>query len=141
MTDRLADARRVVSAAARIVALTGAGISTESGIPDFRGPNGVWTKNPRAERLSNIHAYMADPPCGRCRGIRKSATISFGQPLIPEVIDRAVRAARHAELLLAVGSSLQVYPAAGLVPIATQSGAKLVIVNAEPTPFDDLADV
>src|SRR5919108_237599 len=47
--------------AARIVALTGAGISTESGIPDFRGPQGVWTKDPKAERLSNIHFYMSDP--------------------------------------------------------------------------------
>jgi NAD-dependent deacetylase len=54
-------ARRLVSASARIVALTGAGISTESGIPDFRGPNGVWTRNPKAERMSNIHDYMSDP--------------------------------------------------------------------------------
>src|SRR6202051_1658278 len=61
MSDRLATARRLVSASARIVALTGAGISTESGIPDFRGPQGVWTKNPKAERLSNIHYYMSDP--------------------------------------------------------------------------------
>jgi NAD-dependent deacetylase len=234
MTDRLAEARRLVSASARIVALTGAGISTESGIPDFRGPNGVWTRNPKAERLSNIHSYMADPevrklswqarlehpawhaepnaghralvslelagkldalvtqnidglhqragsspekvievhgtmrdviclscgwrgpmqtvlervrsgeddpPCGRCGGILKSATISFGQPLVPEVIDRAVRAARRSDLLLAVGSSLQVYPVAGVVPVAKESGANVVIVNAEPTPFDDLADV
>jgi NAD-dependent deacetylase len=234
MSDRLAAARRLVSASARIVALTGAGISTESGIPDFRGPNGVWTRNPKAERLSNIHSYMADPevrklswqarldhpawqadpnaghralvaleqagkldalitqnidglhqragsspekvievhgtmrdviclscawrgpmqtvlervrsgeedpPCDRCGGILKSATISFGQPLVPEVIDRAVRAARRAHLLLAVGSSLQVYPVAGVVPVAKERGAKVVIVNAEPTPFDDLADV
>ncbi len=234
MTDRLAEARRLVSASARIVALTGAGISTESGIPDFRGPNGVWTRNPKAERLSNIHSYMADPevrklswqarlehpawhaepnaghralvslelagkldalvtqnidglhqragsspekvievhgtmrdviclscgwrgpmqtvlervrsgeddpPCDSCGGILKSATISFGQPLVPEVIDRAVHAARRADLLLAVGSSLQVYPVAGVVPIAKESGANVVIVNAEPTPFDDLADV
>jgi NAD-dependent protein deacetylase/lipoamidase len=218
----------------RIVALTGAGISTESGIPDFRGPNGVWTKNPKAERLSNIHAYMADPEvrrlswqarldhpawraepsaghralaalertgrlyalvtqnidglhqragssaetvievhgtmrdvvcmscgwrgpmpaaldrvrngeddpaCGSCGGILKSATISFGQPLVPEVINRAMRAARRADLFLAIGSSLQVYPAAGLVPVAKESGARMVILNAEPTPFDDLADV
>jgi NAD-dependent deacetylase len=218
----------------RIVALTGAGISTESGIPDFRGPNGVWTKNPKAERLSNIHAYMADPEvrrlswqarldhpawraepnaghralaalertgrlhalvtqnidglhqragssaemvievhgtmrdvlcmscgwrgpmpavldrvrngeddpaCGSCGGILKSATISFGQPLVPEVIDRAMRVARRADLFLAIGSSLQVYPAAGLVPVAKEGGARMVILNAEPTPFDDLADV
>src|SRR3979409_1527168 len=61
MSDRLADACRLVSSSVRIVALTGAGISTESGIPDFRGPNGVWTRNPKAERLSNIHYYMSDP--------------------------------------------------------------------------------
>ena len=55
------EVRGWVDDAARVVVLTGAGISTESGIPDFRGPQGVWTKNPRAEKLSNIHAYMADP--------------------------------------------------------------------------------
>jgi NAD-dependent deacetylase len=234
MSDPLAAARRLVSASARIVALTGAGISTESGIPDFRGPNGVWTRDPKAERLSNIHYYMSDPEvrklawrarlnspawkaepndghralvaleragklhalvtqnidglhqqagnrvatvievhgtmrdvmcmscgwrgpmqpvldrvrggeddpaCDRCGGILKSATISFGQPLVPQVIDRAMRVAQQADLLLAVGSSLQVYPAAGIVPLAKESGAALVVMNAEPTPFDDLADV
>ena len=222
-----------IHAAARIVALTGAGISTESGIPDFRGPQGVWTTNPKAERLSNIHHYMADPdvrrlawqsrldhpawraapnaghralvelerrgtlhalitqnidglhhlaghavhrilevhgtmreamcmacgwrgpmgsvlervrageadpPCTRCGGILKSATISFGQALDPEVIDRAMRAAVRADLLLSVGTSLQVYPIAGAVPVAKAAGARVVIVNAEPTPFDDIAD-
>jgi NAD-dependent deacetylase len=222
-----------VGAAARIVALTGAGISTESGIPDFRGPQGVWTKNPKAERLSNIHHYMADsevrklswqarlehpawhaepnaghralvdldrrgtlhalitqnidglhqragaslarvievhgtvhevmcmscgsrgpmkpvldrvrageddPACPTCGGILKSATISFGQPLVPDVIARAFRAAEEADLLLAVGTSLQVYPVAALVPAAKSAGARVVIVNAEPTPFDDIAD-
>jgi NAD-dependent deacetylase len=222
-----------VRAAQRIVALTGAGISTESGIPDFRGPQGVWTTNPKAERLSNIHYYMsdpevrrlswqsrlehpawqaqpnaghralveleqrgtlhalvtqnidglhqlagnsvdvvievhgtlrdvmcmacswrgpmgpvldrvrageADPECQSCGGILKSATISFGQPLVPEVIDRALRAVESAELLLAIGTSLQVYPVAGLVPMANAAGARVVIVNAEPTPFDDIAD-
>jgi len=217
----------------RIVALTGAGISTESGIPDFRGPQGVWTKNPKAERLSNIHSYMSDPevrrlswqarlehpvwqaepnaghralaalerrgklhalvtqnidglhqragsspamvievhgtvhevmcmsctwrgpmqaalarvragendpPCERCGGILKSATVSFGQPLVPEVIDRALRFAAQADLLLAVGTSLQVYPVASAVPLAKAAGARVVIVNAEPTPFDDVSD-
>ena len=217
----------------RIVALTGAGISTESGIPDFRGPQGVWTRDPKAEKLSNIHYYMSDPevrklawkgrlehpawqakpnqghlalvelerrgklhalitqnidglhqqagnspervievhgtlrevmcmncdwrgpmqpvlarvrageddpPCKLCGGILKSATISFGQPLIPEVIDRAMRSAEHSDLLLSVGTSLQVYPIAGVVPSAKAAGAVLVIVNAEPTPFDKIAD-
>ena len=222
-----------VSAATRIVALTGAGISTESGIPDFRGPQGLWTLNPKAERLSNIHYYMSDPevrrlswqsrlehpawsaqpnaghralvalerrgtllalvtqnidglhqiagnspdkvievhgtlrevtcmncgwrgpmshaldrvrageedpPCRSCGGILKSATISFGQALVPEVIDRAMRAAVQTDLLIAIGTSLQVYPVANVVPLAKSSGARLVIVNAEPTQFDQLAD-
>jgi len=222
-----------IEQAQRMVVLTGAGISTDSGIPDFRGPQGVWTKNPKAEKLSDIRYYMADPevrrlswqsrlenpawraqpnaghqalvelerrgklhalitqnidelhqlagnspdkvievhgtlrqvvcmrcderapmekalarvrageadpPCRSCGGILKSATISFGQQLIPEVIDRAMRAAADADLFLSVGTSLQVYPIAGAVQIAKRAGAKLVIVNAEPTPFDDLAD-
>jgi len=233
VSTRYTDVRAWVDVARRVVALTGAGISTESGIPDFRGPHGVWTKNPKAERLSNIHHYVsdpevrrlswqsrlehpawsarpnaghvalvelerrgklhalvtqnidglhqlagsspakvievhgtmrevmclscswrgpmpdvlarvrageADPPCERCGGILKSATISFGQPLVPQVIDRAMRAAGEADVLMAVGTSLQVYPIAGAVPIAKSSGARVVIVNAEPTPFDEVAD-
>ena len=222
-----------VDTATSIVALTGAGISTESGIPDFRGPQGVWTRDPKAERLSNIHHYMtdpdvrklswqgrlhhpawqaqpnaghralvvlerrgtlralvtqnidglhqiaghspatiievhgtmrdvmcmncgwrgpagpvldrvrsgeADPACTGCGGILKSATISFGQALVPEVIESALRAAGDADLLLAIGTSLQVYPVANLVPVAKSAGARVVIVNAEPTPFDQIAD-
>jgi NAD-dependent deacetylase len=227
------DVRAWIAKAQRVVALTGAGISTDSGIPDFRGPQGVWTKNPKAEKLSDIRHYMADPevrrlswqsrlenpawsarpnaghhalvelerrgklhalitqnidelhqqagnspekvievhgtmrkvtcmscgerapmekalarvrageadpPCRTCGGILKSATISFGQALVPEVIDRAMQASGEAEVLLAVGTSLQVYPIAGAVPLAKRAGARVVIVNAEPTPFDDLAD-
>ena len=229
----LQSVRAWLSAATRIVALTGAGISTDSGIPDFRGPQGVWTKNPKAEKLSNITHYMTDPEvrklswqsrldhpawhaepnaghralvelerCGQlhaiitqnidglhqkagssptivievhgtlreamcmqcdwrgpmeavlervrrgetdppCRGggILKSATISFGQPLVPDVIDRAMRAAKEADLLLAIGSSLQVFPVASIVPLAKSNGARVAILNAEPTPFDDIADV
>ena len=233
MSTRYTDVRRWIDVASRVVALTGAGISTESGIPDFRGPQGLWTKNPTAERLSNIHAYMSDPDvrrrawqsrldhpawsahpnaghralvdleqrgklhalvtqnidglhqvagsspskvievhgtlrevmcmscpwrapmpavlervrageddpaCERCGGILKSATISFGQPLVPDVIDRAMRAASEADVLVAIGTSLQVYPIAGAVPVAKSSGARLVIVNAEETPFDEIAD-
>lgn len=233
VSTRYTDVRGWVDVARRVVALTGAGISTESGIPDFRGPQGVWTKNPKAERMSNIHFYMSDPevrrlawqsrlehpawsaqpnaghralvdlerrgklhalvtqnidglhqlagsapatvievhgtmrevtcmacgwrgsmpsvldrvragevdpPCDRCGGILKSATISFGQALVPEVIDRAMRAAAAADLLVAIGTSLHVYPIAGAVPIAKSSGARVVIVNAEATPFDDIAD-
>jgi len=225
--------RRWVNASSRVVALTGAGISTESGIPDFRGPQGLWTKNPKAERLSNIQYYMADPevrrlswqsrlehpawtaqpnaghralvdlerrgrlhalvtqnidglhqlagnspgivievhgtmrdvtcmscgwrgpmgpvldrlrageedpPCEECGGILKSATISFGQPLVPEVISRAMTAAEEADVLITIGTSLQVYPIAGVVPLAKAAGARIVVINAEPTPFDDIAD-
>ncbi len=224
----------MVRRATRIVVLTGAGISTDSGIPDFRGPSGVWTKNPGAEKLSNLETYMGDPdvrveawqnrlrsptwaaepnaghtavsqlaatgkvilvvtqnidglhqsagtdpsliveihgtmhevecmscgdrgpmsttldrvaagegdpPCLVCGGILKSATISFGQNLVPEDIQRAEQAAGQCDLLIAVGSSLAVFPAAGLVPTAHRGGSGIVIVNAEPTGFDDLADV
>ena len=222
-----------IEKARRVVVLTGAGISTDSGIPDFRGPQGVWTKNPKAEQLSDIRYYMsdpevrrlswqsrlehtawqarpnaghqalvelerrgklhalitqnidelhqvagnspekvievhgtmrkvvcmscgerapmekalarvrageADPPCRSCGGILKSATISFGQALVPEVIDRAMQSAAEADLFLSVGTSLQVYPIAGAVPLAKRAGARVVIVNGEPTAFDDLAD-
>jgi len=230
---RVQDVRAWIGAARRVVALTGAGISTDSGIPDFRGPQGVWTKNPVAEKMSNIHYYLADadvrkaswqnrlsspawearpnpghlafvslekqnklhalitqnidelhqvagnspakvievhgtmrkfmcwgcgmrgpmqavlervrageddPHCVDCGGILKSDTISFGQQLVPEVIDRAMQAAGEAEVFLAVGTSLQVYPIAGTVELAKSAGSKLVIVNAQPTPFDEAAD-
>ena len=233
MTSQVERVREWINVASRVVALTGAGISTDSGIPDFRGPQGLWTTNPKAERLSDIHHYMADPevrqlswqnrlnhpawhakpnagpqalvelerrgklyalvtqnidelhqqagnsaekvvevhgtmrrvmcmgcawtgpmqetldrvragegdpPCLVCGGILKSATISFGQPLVPDVIRDAMLAARRADLLLAVGSTLQVYPVAGMVPLAKAAGARLVIVNAEPTSFDVEAD-
>jgi NAD-dependent protein deacetylase/lipoamidase len=229
----VAGARRWVDESSRIVVLTGAGISTDSGIPDFRGPQGVWTKNPTAEKLSNIHYYMSDPEVRRlawqgrlehpawravpnaghdalvslerrgrllalvtqnidglhqraghaaervievhgtvhevicmgcswrgpmqetldrvrigeedpsclvCGGILKSATISFGQALVPEVIVQAAQAAADADLFMAVGTSLQVYPVAGLLPLAKKAGARVVIANAEPTPMDHLAD-
>jgi NAD-dependent deacetylase len=233
MTDLIAAARSWIDTAERVVVLTGAGISTDSGIPDFRGPQGLWTRNPLAEKMSNIHHYLADrevrklawqnrmaspawtakpnaghlalvhleqrqklhalitqnidelhqqagnsrekvievhgsmrrfmcwgcgmrgpmqlvldrvrageedPACRDCGGILKSDTISFGQQLVPEVIDQAMQVAGDADLFLAVGSTLQVYPVAGAVDIARSAGAKLVIVNAQPTAFDDVAD-
>jgi NAD-dependent deacetylase len=94
---------------------------------------------PMLKALERVRAGEADPPCRDCGGILKSATISFGQALVPEVIDRALRAAEEADLFFAVGSTLQVYPVAGAVPAARTAGARLVIVNAEPTQFDDLA--
>jgi NAD-dependent deacetylase len=223
---------RWLRAAAPITVLTGAGISTESGIPDFRGPQGVWTKNPGAQAMSTIDAYLADPevrrrawrarldhpawsaapnaghralvdlehagrlralvtqnidglhqaagsnpdlvieihgtirqvgclscrdrtpmaealkrvaageddpPCRRCGGILKSATISFGQALEPAVLSAAISAAQACDVLLAVGTSLSVHPAAGLCDFALGSGARLVIINAEPTPYDQVA--
>ena len=92
------------------------------------------------EALERARGGEEDPPCRGCGGILKSATISFGQALVPEVIEAAMRAAQAADLLLAIGSSLQVYPIAGAVPLARAAGARIVILNAEPTPFDDIAD-
>ena len=90
--------------------------------------------------LARVRAGEEDPACRTCGGILKSATISFGQNLDPAVLRQAEDAASACDLLLVVGSSLTVYPAAGLVPLARDSGARLVIVNAEPTPYDGLAD-
>jgi NAD-dependent deacetylase len=239
--EDVARARALLAQARRVVVLTGAGISTDSGIPDFRGPEGVWTKNPEAEKMATLEFYVNDPEvrrrswqsrltspvwdsepnaghralvdlehCGRldtlvtqnidglhqkagtdparmieihgttrdvmclrcgdrqeaepvharvrageedpaciaegtdgapCGGILKSATISFGQSLVAEDLFRSEEAAAGCDLLLAVGTTLGVYPAAGLVPVAVRHGAVLVIVNGGPTEMDDLADV
>jgi NAD-dependent deacetylase len=234
MEDHIRTARGWIAAATRVVALTGAGISTESGIPDFRGPQGLWTRNPAAEKMATIQHYMADPDvrkrawqsrlesryldaepnaghralvelerrgkllalitqnvdglhvkagsspervveihgtvrevvclscgeraamekalarvrageadpaCRTCGGILKSATISFGQALVPEDLARAEAAARRCDVMLAIGTKLSVWPIAGVVPVARESGARVVIVNAEPTEMDALADV
>ncbi len=226
-------ARQLVADARRVTVLTGAGISTDSGIPDFRGPNGVWTKNPEAEKQATLSHYLSDPEvrrrawrsrlehgafraepnaghralvelerrgtlhtlitqnvdglhqkagsspervveihgtvhevmclscderapmqraldrvrageddpsCRSCGGILKSATISFGQGLDPEALMRAEQAALACDLMLAVGTTLTVYPIAEVVPIAKQNGASVVIVNGSETAFDHLAD-
>ena len=96
-------------------------------------------RGPMMAVLARVRAGEEDPSCDVCGGILKSATISFGQPLIPEVIERAFRVAAAADLLLAIGTSLQVYPIAGVVPSAKSAGARIVILNAERTPFDDEA--
>jgi NAD-dependent deacetylase len=91
--------------------------------------------------LERVRGGEADPRCETCGGIVKSATISFGQALEPEVIQRALEVAEEADLLLAVGSSLQVYPAANVVPRAKVGGARVVIINGEPTGMDGFADL
>ncbi|MEO5741167.1 MAG: Sir2 family NAD-dependent protein deacetylase, partial [Vicinamibacterales bacterium] len=98
-------------------------------------------RGPMPVVLERVRAGEDDPPCLDCGGILKSATISFGQQLAPGVIDRAMLAGRKADVLLAIGSTLQVYPVASVVPHAKAAGARVIIINAEPTHFDDIADV
>lgn len=222
-----------LQSAQHVTVLTGAGVSTASGIPDFRGPNGMWTANPAAARMFDIDAYISDgalrrqawqsrrdhpawtaepnaahhalaqfeatgkvralitqnidelhqragsgthapllevhgsirravclscdwrgamsevldrvaagepdPSCRRCGGILKSDTVSFGQSLDRDLLTAAAAASLACDVFLAVGSSLQVNPVAGLVPLARDAGAEVIIVNAQPTPFDDVA--
>jgi NAD-dependent deacetylase len=89
--------------------------------------------------LDRVRAGEEDPPCERCGGILKSATVMFGQALDPMALARAISAAGECDLMLAVGSTLTVEPAASLCAVATDAGARLVIVNRDPTPYDDLA--
>ena len=95
---------------------------------------------PMERALARVRAGEADPPCRTCGGILKSATISFGQGLVQEDLQRAGDAARRCDLMLAIGTKLSVYPIAGVVPVAKEAGARVVIVNAEPTEMDSLAD-
>ena len=97
-------------------------------------------RGPMQETLERVRAGEDDPPCPECAGILKSATISFGQALVPAVIDRAISMATAADLFMAVGTSLQVYPIAGLLPLAKSAGARVIIANAQPTSMDHLAD-
>ena len=94
-----------------------------------------------AATLERVRAGEEDPACLACGGIVKSATIMFGQALVAEDLARAERAALEADALVAAGTSLHVYPVAAMVPLALQAGRAVVIVNAEPTPFDDEATV
>ncbi|QHC32203.1 SIR2 family NAD-dependent protein deacylase [Streptomyces sp. HF10] len=216
-----------------VAILSGAGISTDSGIPDYRGPDGLWRRDPEAEKLVTYEYYMGDaeirrrswqmrrgthalgarpnaahraiaelersgvpvrvitqnvdglhqlagtsarkvlelhgtarefictlchtrgpmeealerldageddPRCRECGGILKSATVMFGEHLDPLVLGQAVAVTKACQVFIAVGSSLQVQPAAGLAGVAADHGARLIVVNAEPTPYDDRAD-
>lgn len=214
----------------RAAVFTGAGISTESGIPDFRSPGGVWSKNrtvyfeeflsteedryeywrqkslthaefakaepniahrilARWEAASRIDGvvtqnidglhqqagsqnvlelhgtareiscldchkrwpaddwvakFLAEdrvPRCPHCTGLLKHATISFGQALPLETLRESLALAKRVDLMFALGSSLVVYPAAGIPETAKQHGAQLVIVNRDPTPLDQFADI
>ena len=230
----ITQAARWIHDAERVVLLTGAGVSTASGIPDFRGPQGVWTRDPAAERRSSIDVWLTepdtrrviwreraaapgprprpnavhvaiaalehgghldtlvtqntdglhqdagtsperiieihgtnravacldcgdrqpmepvlervrsgddDPHCAGCGGLLKAATVSFGQALDPDQLQRAYDASVGCDVFLALGSSLTVHPVAMLPGAALEAGARLIVANAEPTPYDELADL
>ena len=111
------------------------------GVPRDGEPEGCGWRAPYTWAFERLDAGEDDPACPQCGEIVKSATISFGQMLDPAVLEEAVDLVRSADLLLTTGSSLQVYPAAGLPVEARGHGVRLVIVNDEPTPYDDLADL
>jgi NAD-dependent deacetylase len=96
-------------------------------------------RGPIERVLARVEAGEEDPPCRSCGGILKSATISFGQSLVAEDIQRAAHAASHCDCFVAIGTSLTVYPVAYLPDNALQAGAKLVIINAQETPYDLMA--
>ena len=107
--------------------------------PFYGAPDGCGWEMTHEWAMAQIDAGDDDPHCPVCGGLVKSATVSFGQILFPGVVEAAEELVRNADLLLVAGSSLQVYPAAALPMDAVQAGGKLVIVNAEPTPFDEMA--
>jgi len=94
-----------------------------------------------AEALHWVEKGDEEPCCKRCGGLLKANVILFGEPLPVKALMRAEAAARECDLLLCVGSTLGVYPIAGIVPTAKRAGAKLIILNQGETSFDDLADV
>ncbi|MFZ3116410.1 MAG: Sir2 family NAD-dependent protein deacetylase [Syntrophales bacterium] len=178
MDASLEKAAELVEKARKIVAFTGAGVSTESGIPDFRSPGGIWEKyqpvyyddflaseasrreywqrsratsplirdarpNPTHLALCELEkaAEIVAPCCQSCGGLLKDATISFGQPMPVQAMSLAGQLAATCDLMILLGSSLVVYPAAYLPQQASQAGAALIIINLATTSFDDLAAV
>jgi NAD-dependent protein deacetylase/lipoamidase len=232
MNREIAELRRIIDEARRIVIFTGAGISTESGIPDFRSPGGIWTRmrpidfaeflaSDEARRetwrrrfatdetmrkaepnrghravatlvdrgkasavitqnIDGLHQASGVPPdrvielhgnttyahcldcaqryeiadiraefartgeapcCVACGGYVKTATVSFGQAMPAAAMVRAEEETLAADLFIAIGSSLVVYPAAGFPELAARNGIRLVILNREPTGLDPLADL
>ncbi len=109
--------------------------------PEHGMPAGCGWRAPHTWAFEVLDRGVADPRCPSCEGLVKSATVSFGQQLFPGVVEAAEQLVRQADLVVVVGSSLQVYPAASLPMVAFDVGARLVIVNDEPTPFDELADL
>jgi NAD-dependent deacetylase len=97
-------------------------------------------RTPMEEALARVEAGEEDPPCRVCGGILKSATVMFGERLDPAVLGRAMAIAKAGEIFIAVGTTLHVQPAASLAGIAAEHGARLIVVNAEPTPYDERAD-
>jgi NAD-dependent deacetylase len=92
------------------------------------------------ETLARVRAGDDDPACVVCGGMLKSATVSFGESLVPADLERAQRAAAAADVFLAIGTSLGVYPAAALPELSLRAGGTLAVLNAEATPFDPLAE-
>lgn len=101
---------------------------------------GCHSRMPMEDALARVEAGEDDPPCLECGGVLKSATVMFGERLDPVVLGEAVAISKACQIFIAVGSSLQVQPAAGLAGVAADHGARLIIVNAEPTPYDERAD-
>jgi NAD-dependent deacetylase len=95
---------------------------------------------PMEKALERVRKGESDPPCRSCGGILKSATVSFGQSLDPLDLSRAQKEATACQCFLAIGTSLAVYPIAFLPRLALEAGARLIIINAEPTPYDEVAD-
>ena len=142
---RRADLRAVITTVMHELRERHPRVHLETGL--FRPSRGCVSDQPIAievtggkETLDRVRAGDEDPACPDCGGILKSATISFGQSLDQATLRRAVSTVAESDLLLAIGTSLQVYPVSGLVDLALGAGAKVVIVNAEPTPYDDDAD-